>query len=190
MDTSHAELFDPKPILKGELVELHPMEAAHLEPLFAVASDPKIWEQHPKWDRYQRPVFEKFFNECLGFGSALVIIDAKTKQVIGSSTYKRDAARNEIEIGWTYLARAYWGGRYNGEVKRLMLAHAFRFFPRVVFRIGPNNLRSRRAVEKIGAFYLGEAKYADGSTHVVYKIDAVDFLPNAIPSDVGNADLR
>lgn len=172
-----ADRFDPKPTLKGTLIELHPMEAAHLEPLFAVASDPKIWEQHPKQDRYKREVFERFFNECLGFGSALVIRDAQTKQLIGSSTYKVDPARNQIEIGWTYLARTYWGGRYNGEVKRLMLAHAFRFFPRVVFRIGPNNLRSRRAVEKIGAVFLGEEQNADGFTHVVYKIDADDFRP-------------
>jgi len=173
--TTSSESFDPKPVLKGELVELSPMEASHLEELFTVASDPKIWEQHPKWDRYKREVFEKFFNECLGFGSALVIRDAKTKQLIGSSTYRVDPTRNQIEIGWTYLARAYWGGRYNGEAKRLMLTHAFRFFPRVVFRIGPNNRRSRRAVEKIGATYVGEGQNADGSTHVVYKIDATDF---------------
>jgi len=177
-----ADRFEPKPVLKGELVELHPMEASHLELLFAVASDPMIWEQHPKWDRYKREVFERFVNECLGFGSALVIREAKTKQVIGSSTYKIDAARNEVEIGWTYLARAYWGGRYNGEAKRLMLAHAFRFFPRVVFRIGPNNLRSRRAVEKIGAIFAGEGKNADGSTHVIYKIDAGDFRPAPSPA--------
>lgn len=176
-----AGAFEAKPILRGQLVELHPMEAAHLEPLFAVASDPKIWEQHPKWDRYKREVFEKFFNECLSFGSALVIRDAQTGQLIGSSTYRVDAANNQIEIGWTYLARAYWGGRYNGEAKRLMLAHAFRFFPRVIFRIGPNNLRSRRAVEKIGATFLGEGRNADGSTHVIYKIDAVDFRPEAGP---------
>lgn len=170
--------FDPKPVLKGTLVELHPMEASHLEPLFAVASDPKIWEQHPKWDRFKREGFEKFFNECLGFGSALVIRDAKTRELIGSSSYKVDAVKNEVEIGWTYLARAYWGGRYNGEVKRLMLAHAFRFFPRVVFRIGPNNLRSRRAVEKIGAIFAGEGQNADGSTHVIYQIDAAEFRPS------------
>ncbi len=173
--TTSSESFDPKPGLKGELVELSPMEASHLEELFTVASDPKIWEQHPKWDRYKREVFERFFNECLGFGSALVIREAKTKQLIGSSTYRVDPTRNQIEIGWTYLARAYWGGRYNGEAKRLMLTHAFRFFPRVVFRIGPNNRRSRRAVEKIGATYVGEGQNADGSTHVVYKIDATDF---------------
>lgn len=173
-----AGAFEPKPVLRGQWVELHPMEASHLEPLFAVASDPKIWEQHPKWDRYQREVFEKFFNECLGFGSALVIREAKTGQPIGSSTYRVDVANNQVEIGWTYLARAYWGGRYNGEAKRLMLAHAFRFFPRVIFRIGPNNLRSRRAVEKIGATYVGEGRGADGSTHVIYKIDAVDFRPD------------
>lgn len=60
-----------------------------------------------------------------------------------------------VEIGWTFLARAYWGGRYNGEMKRLMLRHAFAAVSRVIFVIGAGNIRSQRAIEKIGAVRAG-----------------------------------
>jgi hypothetical protein len=73
-----------------------------------------------------------------------------------------------IEIGWTFLARRYWGGRYNGEMKRLMLEHAFQTVDEVVFIIGPENHRSRRAVEKIGAIYRGVTPDAKGRERVVY----------------------
>ena len=51
----------------------------------------------------------------------------------------------EIEIGWTFLARSHWGGTYNGEMKQLMLRHAFKFVNSVIFLVGPQNLRSQRA---------------------------------------------
>ncbi len=166
--------FDLKPILKGTLIELYPLQPGDLEELYAVAKDPKIWEQHPKWDRYKREVFEQFFAERLAGGGSLLARDAATGQVIGSSSFK-PAGNDVIEIGWTFLARSHWGGRYNGEMKRLMLQHAFRHVDRVIFLIGPGNLRSRRAVEKIGATYAGEAMWADGMPHVVYAIEKSGF---------------
>ncbi len=60
-----------------------------------------------------------------------------------------------MEIGWTFLARKYWGGLYNRELKDLMLAHAFRFVETVVFYVGENNIRSQKATEKIGAIKDG-----------------------------------
>ena len=72
-----------------------------------------------------------------------------------------------VEIGWTFLARAYWGGRYNGEMKRLMLEHAFRSVDRVIFIIGPENRRSQRAVEKIGAVRSGSTMDPQGRERVV-----------------------
>ncbi|MBL7373148.1 GNAT family N-acetyltransferase, partial [Escherichia coli] len=79
------------------------------------------------------------------------ILDRATGTVIGSSRFDNwDEAADEIEIGWTYLARAYWGGVYNREIKRLMLAHIHRFVRTAVFTVGVGNLRSRRAMEKIG----------------------------------------
>lgn len=119
--------------------------------MFAAASDPMIWEQHPASDRYQEGVFKEFFQDALESGGALVAIDRSTQKIVGSSRYTGyDPEKSEIEIGWTFLARSHWGGKYNGEMKRLMLEHAFQFVDSVVFLIGETNVRSRKAVERIG----------------------------------------
>jgi RimJ/RimL family protein N-acetyltransferase len=89
-------------------------------------------------------------------GGAFVIIDKKTQQIIGSTRfYGHDPEKSEIEIGWTFLARNYWGGRYNRELKQLMLDHAFKFVENVVFYVGENNIRSQKATEKIGGIRDG-----------------------------------
>ena len=120
-----------------------------------MASDPLIWEQHPAHDRYQEEVFKEFFREALESGGAFVVIDRKTQEIIGSSRYFGfEPGKREIEIGWTFLARSHWGGKYNGELKRLMLDHAFKFVESVVFLIGPTNVRSQKAVEKIGGVLI------------------------------------
>jgi RimJ/RimL family protein N-acetyltransferase len=150
------ENVDLQPRLIGELIEVRPLAADDWEGLFAVASDPLIWEQHPAWDRYREAVFREFFREALETGSAFVVIDRKTGEMIGSSRYFGiDRSESVVEIGWTFLARAYWGGNYNGELKRLMLDHAFRFVERVVFVIGVTNFRSQKALEKIGGVRVG-----------------------------------
>ena len=147
--------FDLQPHLVGELLEVRPLRPEDWESLFAVASDPLIWEQHPANDRYQEEVFKEFFREALESGGAFVVIDRKTQEIIGSSRYFGfDPAKREIEIGWTFLARSYWGGKYNAELKRLMLDHAFKFVESVVFLIGPTNVRSQKAVEKIGGVMI------------------------------------
>jgi RimJ/RimL family protein N-acetyltransferase len=146
-----------QPHLIGELIELRPLAPSDWDGLFAVASDPLIWELHPARDRYQEGVFREFFVEALASGGAMVVIDRTTRKVIGSSRYFGfDQGKSEVEIGWTFLGRAYWGGRYNGEMKRLMLDHAFRIVEHVVFLIGPENWRTRRAVEKIGAVQIDD----------------------------------
>jgi N-acetyltransferase len=156
--------FELQPILKGELIELRPLAPDDWEKLFAVASDSLIWEQHPERDRYEEDVFRIFFKEALESGGAFVIIDRKTKRIIGSTRfYGYDPEKSEIEIGWTFLARQYWGGRFNAEMKRLLLNHAFRFVERVVFFVGQTNLRSQRAMEKIGALNIGVATRTYGN---------------------------
>jgi RimJ/RimL family protein N-acetyltransferase len=153
-----AIVFDLQPHLKGELIELRPLKPNDWDELFAVASDPLIWEQHPERDRYKEDVFRVFFKEALDSGGAFVIIDRKTQRIIGSTRfYGFDPKKSEIEIGWTFLARRYWGGRYNAEMKRLLLNHAFRFVESVVFFVGEDNVRSQRAMEKIGAIKVGTA---------------------------------
>jgi len=148
--------FELQPVLIGELVEVRPLREQDFPTLFAVASDPLIWEQHPQPDRYTEPVFRQFFRGGMESGGAFIVVDREDGRVIGSSRFAEyDETKSEIEIGWTFLARSHWGGRHNREMKRLMLAHAFRFVRRVIFRVGPLNRRSQRALENIGATYLG-----------------------------------
>jgi RimJ/RimL family protein N-acetyltransferase len=152
---------------------LRPLAADDREALYAVASDPEIWRQHWATNRHERAVFDIFFDESLHSGGALLATDASTGSVIGSSRYhgfKKEAS--EVEIGWTFLARSHWGGLYNGEMKRLMLEHAFRFVETVVFLVAPHNLRSQRAVEKIGAVRDGMRSDASGTESYIYRITA------------------
>jgi RimJ/RimL family protein N-acetyltransferase len=168
--------FDLQPVLKGELLELRPLRAEDWDDLYAVASDPLIWEQHPARNRDEESVFRGFFDDALKSGGAFAVIDAKTRRIIGSSRFHAyDKDRSEVEIGWTFLARSHWGGAYNREMKRLMLAHAFRFVNSVIFCVGLNNLRSQRALEKIGAVRIGQHPDATGRDSYVYQITAAMF---------------
>ncbi len=141
--------------LRGDLVELRPLRPTDFEALYAVAADPLIWEQHPENTRHRRDVFEKFFQGAVESKGAFTVIDVKTGEVMGSSRYCfPNPEKNQIEIGYTFLARKYWGQGHNKEMKRLMLNHAFQYVARVVFFIGENNKRSRKAIEQIGAHLI------------------------------------
>jgi RimJ/RimL family protein N-acetyltransferase len=168
--------FELQPTLKGKLLDLRPLVPDDFDALYAVASDPLIWEQHPSNDRYQEAVFKDFFSYALESGGALVAVDLKDGQVIGSSRYNGyDEAKSEIEIGWTFLARTHWGGAYNRDMKRLMLRHAFQFVNRVVFLVGPQNFRSQRAMEKIGGVRAGTRINSHGLESVLFQITAASF---------------
>jgi RimJ/RimL family protein N-acetyltransferase len=163
--------FDLQPTLTGELLQLRPLRADDWEALSAAASDPLIWEQHPERDRHEADVFRRYFAGAMESGGAFAVIDRRSGRVIGSTRYHAyDEAAGEIEIGWTFLERAYWGGAYNQEMKRLLLEHAFRFVPRVVFLVGPANLRSQRAMEKIGGVRDGTRVNGAGRESVVFVI--------------------
>src|SRR2546429_1275139 len=173
--------FDLQPHLKGELIELRPLRPEDWDDLFVVASDPLIWEQHPESDRYKEDVFKVFFREAMESGGAFVVVDTKSQQIIGSTRfYGYDPVKSEIEIGWTFLARKYWGGRYNAEMKQLLLDHAFTFVQDVVFYVGEKNIRSQKAMEKIGAIRKGIAPRAYGNhppaLNVKYVIQKRDTL--------------
>jgi RimJ/RimL family protein N-acetyltransferase len=168
--------LDLQPHLIGELIELRPATVDDFDALFAVASDPLIWEVHPAHDRWQEPVFRRFFADGLASGGMLVAIDRASGAVIGSSRYDFGRAEPaEVEIGWTFLARSHWGGRYNVEMKRLMLDHAFTAVERAIFLIGDTNVRSRHAIEKIGGKLTDRMHRANMAgapmVHVIYAID-------------------
>lgn len=163
--------FDKQPSLRSELLEVRPLREADFPALFAVASDPLIWEQHPASDRYKEEVFKDFFQDAIDSGGALVVVDRKSDEIIGSSRYHAYSEENSsVEVGWTFLARAYWGGAYNGELKRLMLEHAFRSVDSVLFLIGPDNVRSKKAVEKIGGVEVGSRAEGPGGSSLVFEL--------------------
>ena len=148
---------DLQPTLVGQNLLLRPLTADDWDAMYAVASDPLLWELHPASDRYKEPVFREYFAGAIASRGALAVVDRTTGSIIGGSRYANFVAeRNEIEIGWSFLARSHWGGVYNREMKMLMLTHAFRYFDSIRFNIGATNVRSRRAVEKIGARLGGE----------------------------------
>ncbi|MFD1786894.1 GNAT family N-acetyltransferase [Sphingomonas floccifaciens] len=172
--------FDAQPRLADAVVRLRPMIPDEFDALFAVASDREIWAIHPAHDRWQEPVFRRFFADGLASGGALVIEDAATGAVIGSSRFDPTRAGvGEIEIGWTFLARSHWGGAANRSVKRLMIGHALTTYRRVIFLVGEGNARSRRAMDKIGAVLTDrrhDVALADGvARHVIYAIDRAGF---------------
>jgi RimJ/RimL family protein N-acetyltransferase len=171
---------DLQPTLEGLVVTLRPMRADDWQEMYAVASDPLIWEVHPERHRYREEIFRPFFESGIAGKAALTILDRASDRIIGSSRYFGfDPGLSEIEVGWTFLARDFWGGSCNGEVKRLMLDHAFGFVETVVFWVGEGNVRSMRAMEKIGGVMrdgMLMRDYSWGSCpHVIYEIRKQDW---------------
>jgi RimJ/RimL family protein N-acetyltransferase len=176
---------DLQPMLVGPRVIVRPIAPMDWREMFAAAADPEIWALHPISDRYTEKVFRGFFDGAIASGSAFSFVDRAQGKIIGSSRYHGyDPSTGEIEIGWTFLARAYWGGSYNLEIKRLMLLHAFKFADTVVFWVGETNWRSQRAMEKIGGARRPEPQSRSlggkNHAHVVFEITKEDFRSSAI----------
>jgi RimJ/RimL family protein N-acetyltransferase len=167
--------LDLQPTLLGPVVQLRPLRASDFASLFAVASDPLIWEQHPARNRYQEPVFREFFEQGVASGGALLVVDATTQAVLGTSRYAGYLPESsEVEIGWTFLARSCWGGAVNTALKALMLEHAFGSVESVVFTVGELNLRSQRAVLKLGAVLEGPMS-AGGVPHFRFRLSRATY---------------
>lgn len=163
---------DWQPTLEGELVLLRPTRLEDWDEMFAAASDPLIWAGHPARDRYTEPVFRRFFDTALESRGALTIVDKASGRIVGCSRYHdHDPDGRRVEIGYTFLVRSCWGGAVNGEVKRLMVEHAFRFVDTVQFAVAAENIRSRRACEKIGAILSDKTEMRmTGSGEIPYCI--------------------
>lgn len=148
-------------ILENELLHISPLQENDFEELFQVARDPLIWEQHHS-KRFLKEEFELFFRESIDSGGALIIRDKLTQDVIGSSRFKNISGNfNGVEIGWSFLARKYWGGKYNKAAKRLMMDHAFEFVDHIIFYVNKNNIRSQRAVQKIGGHQVSKGQFPE-----------------------------
>lgn len=167
-NTQPINLFDSKVILT-------PLAETDFEQLYSAASDPLIWKQHPNPNRYKRDVFENYFKGALKSGGAFLITHAVTGEVIGCSRfYDFDEKLNRILIGYTFLTRKFWGGEFNTSVKTLMLNYAFKHVASVHFHIGAENLRSQKAIERLGAIKVDELQvqyYGETNTlNFVYEI--------------------
>lgn len=163
--------FEHLPTLEGELVKLAPALPRDFEALYQVAKDPQIWEQHPQRHRYQGEQFKKFFDDGVNGTGMLLIYDKNANELIGSSRfYDYSSEKKWVAIGYTFLACAYWGGRYNWDLKRTMIRHAFQNpqIEKIVFHVGEANTRSRKAVGKIGAelFDRDERTMPDGTVSI------------------------
>ena len=157
-----------QPTLIGSLVTLKPMQEQDWQGMFKAASKSKTWAGHVKQDRYKEDVFRPYFDSGISSGSAFSIFDNKTEEIIGTSRYheyKLDLS--EIEIGWTFIDCAYWGGKYNAEIKSLMLHHAFSFLDVVVFWVAQENHRSQAAMRKIGGV-LREGTFSKNDNGVIF----------------------
>lgn len=166
-------------LLEDELVKIIPLTESDFNRLFEVAADPGIWEQHPAKDRYKKEVFQMYFNGAVASNSAFLVFDKKSNEVIGSTRFYAYAPeQSSIAIGFTFLAKKYWGGQYNKAMKKLLLDYAFQFVDTVVFHIGTTNIRSQNAVLKIGATKISEV-YVDNSgsqvLHYEYAIKKQDW---------------
>lgn len=162
--------------LENENVKLVPLNPNDFEELFSVASDPKIWEQHPNKDRYQREVFEKFFQGAIESKGAFKILDKNTGEIAGSTRfYDYNQDDNSIFIGYTFYATKFWGSKLNPQVKKLMLDYIFQFVDKVNFYVGKDNIRSQKAMEKLGAKKVDEVNVAyfgePEKLNVVFEID-------------------
>ena len=162
--------------LQNQRIQLIPLKETDFEELYSVASDPLVWEQHPNKLRYQRDVFQNYFEGALQSKGAFFIREAKTNEPIGSSRfYDYNEKDNSILIGYTFIGRKFWGNGYNKSLKKLMLDYAFQYVDKVYFHIGANNIRSQKAIEKIGATKIDEFEVEyygeDSKLNYIYQIN-------------------
>ena len=173
--------MDRQPTLETERLVIRPLAEEDRERLYAIASDPAVWEQHPIHDRWRRDVFDGFFDEALACGGGLAVTDKESGAILGSTRFdKHDPDEGGVvEIGWTFLSPRCWGKGINPEMKRAMLAYAFENVALVEFRVGDTNYRSRNALEAIGAvrtdrYELGKYQ-GKRVVHLVYEIPRESF---------------
>ena len=146
-----------QPTLENEQIVLQPLKASDFETLYAVASDPEIWQQHPNKDRWKKDVFRTFFEGGMQSGGAFKVVDKTTGMAIGSTRfYDYQPEDNSIFIGYTFYATSYWGKGINHQAKNLMLDYIFQFVDQVNFHVGATNIRSQIAISRLGAVKVGQ----------------------------------
>jgi len=171
-------MLDFKAVLENDLVHIRPLTAEDFDALFSISSDPLLWEQHPAKERSTPEGFKKWFEDAMATDRAFYVTDKETGKPVGTSRYNEtELAASAIEIGWTFIAREFWGGKYNRSLKKLMMDHAFTHYDKILFFVDKHNFRSQKAVEKLGGKRIseldGQPLGPRGETSFVYCIDRV-----------------
>lgn len=167
--------FSIQEILENEDYKLVPLQPDDFEELYTVASEPRVWEQHPNKNRYKKDVFQNFFEGALESKGAYKIVDKKDNAVLGSSRfYGFDPEDNSISIGYTFYGTNSWGKGINPQIKKLMMDYIFQFVDKVHFHVGKVNVRSQKAMEKLGAEKIDEVLMAyygeEDAVNIIYEI--------------------
>jgi RimJ/RimL family protein N-acetyltransferase len=149
-------------VLSGQIVELVPLEIAHLEELYTLASDQRIWQFIPA-DCSKRERFDEAYAFALseretGTHYPFVVLYRATGKLIGSTRlFDMVEKDRKLEIGWTWITAEHWGTAVNLECKLLLLTYCFEVLQarRVQIKTDENNIRSRKAIAKIGGQFEG-----------------------------------
>src|SRR6478609_10558692 len=167
--------LQPK-ILENAQVIMIPLRESDFEMLYEVASDPEIWEQHPSKNRYQKEVFQLYFDGAVESKSAFLVYDSETEELIGCTRYYDfDSQNSKIAIGFTFLVKKYWGGSHNKAMKQLLIDYALKHVDTIIFHIGDTNIRSQKAISKIGATKIGVINF-NNTPHFEYQILKKDWV--------------
>jgi len=152
--------------LAGDRVEIVPMDPAHTDGLFAAGRAAEIWDYMPMRvatpEDMARLVRDALRDRDEGREFPFVIIDRASGRIVGSTRFLEIAlAHRGIEIGWTWLAPDVWRTPINTECKYLLLRHCFETLEmiRVQLKTDARNLRSQRAIERLGAAREGVLRH-------------------------------
>jgi len=149
--------------LQGVGVRLEPLTENHTHELSAAGSDPQIWKYLPYGEitnpeKMREYIRTQLVLENMGTDLPFAVIHTETGKPIGCTRYL-DIRKDHwsLEIGGTWYASAYQRTKVNTECKYLLLKHAFEFLCciRVQFKTDLRNLKSQRALERIGAVKEG-----------------------------------
>jgi RimJ/RimL family protein N-acetyltransferase len=167
--------LDLQPILHNSVVSIRPLKEEDFDVLYALASDPLVWEQHPNRNRYKKEVFQNYFEGAMQSKGAFFVTSSQTGEAVGCSRYYGfDPGRKEVTIGYTFVGRKFWSKGFNPALKQLMIDHAFNHADKVLFHIGACNVRSQKAIQRLGAVKAGEVEMAyhgeDNALNFIYEI--------------------
>jgi RimJ/RimL family protein N-acetyltransferase len=144
--------------LEGTYIRLEPLSPAHHAALCAVGLDAELWQWIPEAVRTPQEMraYIKTALAAQAAGTALpfATLERATGRAIGSTRFAAiDRANRHVEIGWTWLGRAWQRTAANTEAKYLMLRHAFETWKclRVELKTDSLNARSRQAILRLGA---------------------------------------